>query len=53
MSTAVEIDENDTLDRYRYLCPNGHTNWERTNNHFWCATCAKSWNTDPEFNYSE
>jgi len=28
-------------DRYRYVCPNGHTNWDRTNNHIWCPSCRR------------
>jgi len=28
-------------DRYRYVCPNGHTNWDRTNNHIWCPECRR------------
>jgi len=35
----IELD--DDIDRLRYRCPKGHTSWEPTNNHFWCATCAR------------
>lgn len=51
MSRSVVIDERSFVDRKRYVCPNNHTSWERTNNHFWCAACSKSWDVDPEFNY--
>lgn len=23
------------LDRTRYVCPNGHSDWDRTNSHIW------------------
>jgi len=32
----------DTADRWRYRCPAGHTNWEPTNQHFWCEACSRS-----------
>ncbi|QGN05869.1 hypothetical protein Hrd1104_00225 [Halorhabdus sp. CBA1104] len=35
------IDLNDETDRWRYTCPNGHRQWEPTNHHFWCASCAR------------
>ncbi|EMA47951.1 hypothetical protein [Halococcus saccharolyticus] len=36
---------------WRYTCPRGHTSWEPTNNHLWCATCSRSSDpeVDPEF----
>jgi len=37
----IEIDRSDALDRYRYTCPEGHTDWAPTNSHAWCATCAR------------
>jgi len=40
--------ENET-DRWRYRCPNGHTTWEPTNHHFWCASCARMDDVDPSF----
>ncbi|WP_373190087.1 hypothetical protein [Halolamina sp.] len=47
--TTVELD--DESDRWRYRCPNGHTDWEPTNHHFWCASCARTLSdqVDPEF----
>ncbi|MFC4549354.1 MULTISPECIES: hypothetical protein [Halorussus] len=27
--------------RYRYVCPNGHSDWDRTNNHIWCRGCRR------------
>ena len=27
--------------RYRWVCPNGHSSWDRTNNHIWCPTCQR------------
>lgn len=38
---VVEIDRSDAVERYRYVCPNGHVDWDRTNNHIWCATCRQ------------
>jgi hypothetical protein len=37
----VEIDPTDDSDRWRYVCPNGHHNWDRTNNHIWCQSCRR------------
>ena len=45
--TTVEIE--DETDRWRYTCPRGHTRWEPTNHHFWCATCARSESVDGSF----
>lgn len=39
-TSEVVIDRTDDHDRYRYVCPNGHTTWDRTNNHIWCPSCA-------------
>ena len=38
-------------DPWRYTCPRGHTSWEPTNDHLWCAACARSVDPDaePEF----
>lgn len=49
----VEIDLEDPTDRWRYVCPAGHRNWEPTNYHFWCASCARQSkqgaDVEPEF----
>lgn len=37
----VEIDRSSTVERYRYVCPNGHIDWDRTNNHIWCRGCRR------------
>lgn len=37
----VVIDRRDDADRWRYRCPRGHTNWDRTNNHIWCRGCRR------------
>lgn len=37
--------ENDT-DRWQWRCPEGHTQWEPTNDHWWCQQCASSWRED-------
>jgi hypothetical protein len=41
----------DETDRWRYRCPRGHTNWEPTNQHFWCQQCATGVDraADPSF----
>lgn len=28
-------------ERYRYRCPNGHVDWDRTNLHVWCRGCLR------------
>lgn len=37
---TVSIDRSGP-ERYRYVCPNGHTDWDRTNNHLWCRACRR------------
>jgi hypothetical protein len=27
--------------KWRWRCPNGHSNWSRTNNHIWCESCLR------------
>jgi hypothetical protein len=49
----VEIDRSKPHQRWRYVCPNGHADWERTNNHIYCRTCYEVHvhedpETDPE-----
>lgn len=39
--TMVTIDRDQTPDRWRYTCPNGHTDWDRTNHHIWCVACRR------------
>jgi hypothetical protein len=36
----VEIDRSGP-ERYRFVCPNGHPQWDRTNNHIWCPGCRR------------
>jgi hypothetical protein len=38
---TVRIDRADPVERYRYVCPNGHHDWDRTNNHIWCRSCRQ------------
>jgi len=47
MPRTVHLD--DEGDRWRYVCPNGHRSWEPTNDHFWCATCARRSGVAGEF----
>lgn len=37
----VEIDRSKPHEKWRWLCPNGHSDWDRTNNHIWCRTCRQ------------
>jgi hypothetical protein len=37
---TVKIDRNGP-ERYRFVCPNGHPQWDRTNNHIWCPGCQR------------
>jgi len=39
---TVEIDRSQETQRWRYRCPNGHTDWDRTNNHVWCRGCRRA-----------
>jgi hypothetical protein len=39
----------DESDRWRYVCPRGHRDWEPTNHHFWCASCARAQDADGVF----
>ena len=48
VTQKIEIDRSDPLDRYRFVCPNGHTTWDRTNCHGWCASCAAAAEHDPD-----
>lgn len=50
MPTTIHL-ENDT-DRWRYTCPRGHRNWEPTNRHFWCQSCARA-HDDPDPTFYE
>jgi hypothetical protein len=38
----VVIDRTKDVDRMRFVCPNGHTTWDRTNNHVWCRMCRRA-----------
>lgn len=28
-------------ERYRWRCPRGHVDWDRTNSHVWCRSCRR------------
>ncbi|WP_254544134.1 hypothetical protein [Halomarina pelagica] len=51
MAGTITIRLEDETDRWRWVCPVGHRQWEPTNHHFWCASCARSWGegVEPEF----
>lgn len=38
---TVRIDRSNQRERWRFVCPNGHTNWAPTNNHLWCKGCRR------------
>jgi len=38
-ATRVRVDRADEPLRWR--CPNGHVDWDRTNNHIWCSSCRR------------
>lgn len=46
---TVVVDRDDPTARWRWRCPNGHCDWEPTNGHLWCATCASMPDVDPEY----
>ncbi|NLV14378.1 hypothetical protein GOC77_14010 [Haloarcula argentinensis] len=35
------MDRSRTREKWRYTCPNGHTDWDCTNNHVWCRGCRR------------
>lgn len=37
----VVIDATNDIDKMRFRCPNGHSNFEPTNNHIWCQSCSR------------
>jgi len=37
----VVIDRTVEAERWRYRCPRGHVNWDRTNSHLWCQGCRR------------
>jgi len=38
---VVVVDRTEDAERWRYVCPNGHPNWDKTNNHIWCPGCRR------------
>jgi 5-methylcytosine-specific restriction endonuclease McrA len=47
MSERIHLE--DKTDWWKWVYPNGHRNWEPTNHHFWCETCASNYDADGEF----
>lgn len=37
---TVRVDRDD--EPWRWRCPNGHLDWDRTNNHVWCRGCRRA-----------
>jgi hypothetical protein len=48
-SAAQKVIIDSPAAKWRFRCPNGHTSWETTNSHFWCASCASMLDQDPEY----
>lgn len=46
---VAEINLDDATDRWQWACRRGHRSWEPTNNHFWCAQCARTYGVDGVF----
>lgn len=38
----VQIDRSKPAHKWRYTCPEGCSNWVRTNNHILCRTCQEA-----------
>jgi hypothetical protein len=38
---TVEISRSGAA-KWRWRCPNGHTDWDATNNHIWCRGCRRA-----------
>lgn len=49
-AATITVDRKD--EPWRWTCPHGHTDWERTNSHGWCRTCRRHYengeDVDPE-----
>lgn len=39
-ASTIEISRSGP-ERYRYTCPRGHSDWDRTNLHVWCRGCRR------------
>lgn len=40
--TEVHIQRDSKRDRWKWACPAGHTNWDRTNGGIWCTSCSRA-----------
>ena len=47
MSQVINLE--DESDRWQWVCPRGHRTWEPTNHHYWCSSCANSYEFDGVF----
>jgi len=47
--SVEEIQLEDETDRWKWVCPRGHRTWEPTNDHFWCHSCAQTYDIDGVF----
>jgi len=45
---TVTIDRSKDRQRWRFVCPNGHTDWHPTNNHVWCKGCRRQYEAGDE-----
>lgn len=39
---TAQVDRSRSVERYRWVCPNGHVDWDRTNSHGWCRACQRA-----------
>lgn len=50
----IEINRGNTSEKWRFRCPNGHTDWYPTNSHVWCKGCRRQLeNGDPRIDDAE
>ena len=40
--TEVHIRMDSKVDRWKWVCPAGHTNWQPTNGGIWCLSCSRA-----------
>ena len=38
----VHIQMDSKADRWKWVCPAGHTNWQPTNGGVWCLSCSRA-----------
>lgn len=48
----VQLEIEDEASAMRLRCPNGHTSIGPTNHHWWCPSCARYGDEDPEYDHA-